>query len=103
LQKRIAMQLMISRSYPVIDTQALVEYVARDALFRTLDGSYLLYMADAQVEGKEHILFLNCRDALLWLNETPEELGSYWHFAESKNQRYVPKNVASLTSKANRR
>jgi hypothetical protein len=32
------MQLMVSRSYPVIDAQTLAEYVARDALFRTADG-----------------------------------------------------------------
>jgi hypothetical protein len=36
------MQLMVSRSYPVIDGQTLTEYVARDALFRTADGSYFL-------------------------------------------------------------
>ena len=90
MQDRIAMQLMVSRSYLVIDAQTLAEYVARDALFRTIDGSYLLYMASgAQVEGEERLLFLDCRDALLWLNEAPDALGSYWHFAQSENQRIV--------------
>jgi hypothetical protein len=70
------MQLMVSRSYPVIDAQTLTEYVARDALFRTADGSYFLYMASGgQVEGEERLLLLDCRDALLWLNEAPMRLG----------------------------
>ena len=76
------MQLMVSRSYPVIDTQTLTEYVACDALFRTADGSYFLYMASGgHLEGEERILFMDCRDALLWLNEAPDALESYWHFA----------------------
>jgi hypothetical protein len=77
------MQLMVSRSYPVIDAQTLAEYVASDVLLQTADGSYLLYMASkGPVEGEERILFLDCRDALLWLNETPDALASYWHLAE---------------------
>ena len=64
------MQLMVSRSHPVIDAQTLAEYVTRDALFRAADGSYFLYMTSmGRVEGEERILFLDCRDALLWLNE----------------------------------
>ena len=77
------MQLMVSRSYPVIDAQTLTEYVACDALFRVADGAYFLCVASkGRVEGKERILFFDCRDALLWLNETPDALGSYWHFAQ---------------------
>ena len=68
------MQLMVSPSYPVIDAQTRTECLARDALFRTADGPY----------------------------ETPDALGSYWHFAESANQRYRRQDVPSLTSKANR-
>ena len=88
------MQLMVSRSYPVIDAQTLAEYVARDALFRTADGSYLLYMASGrQVESEERILFLDCRDALLWLNETPDARGSYFHFAESLKRSCRPQTL----------
>ena len=77
------MQLMVSRSYPVIDAQTLTEYVTCEALFRVADGAYFLYMASkGRVEGKERILFFDCRDALLWLNETPGALGSYRHFAQ---------------------
>jgi len=90
------MQLMVSRSYPVIDAQTLGEYATRDALFRAADGSYFLYMAsEGHIEGEERILFLDCRDALLWLNETLDALGSYWHFAERENQRYRLQNIAS--------
>jgi hypothetical protein len=103
LQDRIAMQLIVSRSYPAIDAQTLTEYVAHDALFRTADGSYFLYMASrGQVEREERVLFLDCRDALLWLNEAPDALGSYWHFAQNENRRHRPKNAASLNLKANR-
>jgi len=89
---RIPMQLLASRRYPAID-QTLTEYFARDALFRIADGSYCLYMeSKGQVGNEERILFLGCRDALLWLNETADALGSYWHFAASKNQRYLPQS-----------
>jgi hypothetical protein len=88
------MQLMVSRSCPVIDAQTLAEHVARDALFRTADGSYLLYMASGrQVESEERILFLDCRDALLWLNETPDARGSYWLLAESVKRSYRPETL----------
>jgi len=36
------MQLMVSRSYPVIDAQTLTEYVTCEALFRVADGAYFL-------------------------------------------------------------
>jgi hypothetical protein len=91
------MQIMVSRSYPVIDAETLTEYYALDTLLRSDDGSFLLYMtSDRKVGDEERVLFLECRDALVWLNETPDALGAYWHFAETENQR-------SFTSKAFRR
>jgi hypothetical protein len=90
---RIAMQLVASHRYPAIDSQTLTEYFARDALFRIADGSYCLYMESrGRVESEERIIFLGCRDALLWLNETADIVGSYWYFAASENQRYLPQN-----------
>jgi hypothetical protein len=87
------MELVVSRNYPVVDAETLTEYLARDALFRAADGSYFLYMVSkGRPEGEERILFFDSRDALIWLNETPDALGSYWHFAESENQRYLPQN-----------
>jgi hypothetical protein len=93
------MQLIASHSYPIIDEQTLGEYVARDSLFRSDDGSFFLYMAAAgQTEGEERILLLNSRDALLWLNEKPDTFGSYWHIAASTNQSYGSA-IASFFSK----
>jgi hypothetical protein len=87
------MELVVSRNYQAIDAETLTEYVARDALFRAADGSYFLYMVSkGRPEGEERILVFDSRDALLWLNETPDALGSYWHFAESENQGYPPQN-----------
>ena len=68
------MQLMVSPSCLVVDAQTHPECLARNALFQTADGPY----------------------------ETPDALGSYWHFAESANQRYRRQDTASLTSKAKR-
>lgn len=89
------MQLMVSRSFPFIDAQTRAEYVARDALFRTVDGVYLLYMASGRpVEPEERIVFLDSRGALLWLNEIPDPRGSYWHFGEGARQSCRRQNVA---------
>jgi hypothetical protein len=98
------MKLVLSRCHPLIDAQTLTGYFAREALFRTDDGSFLLYIAsEGRAEREERILFLDCRDALVWLNAAPDVLGTSWHFAESEIPRYPSKNVAWLTSKENRR
>jgi hypothetical protein len=98
------MKLVLSRCHPVTDAQTPTGYLAREALFRTDDGSFLLYMAsEGQAERQERILFLDCRDALVWLNATPNAGGTSWHFAESEIPSYPSKKVASLTSKENRR
>jgi hypothetical protein len=94
------MQLLLSRSYTAIDAQTLTEYPARDTLLRTDDGSFVLYMTSkGQVEGEERILFLGCRDALVWLNEAPDAPGSYWHLAG--NVHCISRDEVSFTSKAN--
>ena len=94
------MQIMVSRRYPAIDAETLTEYCARDTLLRNDDGSFVLYMtSDRGVGAEERVIFLECRDALVWLNETPDALGSYWHFAESENQGHHSKNVASKASR----
>jgi hypothetical protein len=100
LQARIAMQLLLSRTYPAVDAQTLTEYLARDTLLRTDDGSFVLYMTSkGQTEGEERILFLGCRDALVWLNESPDAPGSYWQFAEGENRHCTWQNTS--TSKTN--
>jgi len=83
------MKLVLSRCYPVIDANA-DRVLTRNALFRTDDGSFLQYMAsEGQAEREERILFLDCRDPLVWLNATPDALGAYWHVAETEYQSYL--------------
>lgn len=78
------MQLIISRTYPAMDADTLATYSARDSLFRTADGSFLLHMMSVgDAKDEERILFLNSRDALIWLAEPTDLLGSYWHLAEA--------------------
>ena len=94
------MQIMVSRSYPAIDAETLAEYCALDTLLRSDDGSFVLYMtSDKQLGAEERVIFLECRDALVWLNETPDALGFYWHLAD---QSYPLKRLPRLRSKASR-
>ena len=98
------MKLVLSRCYPVIDEQTLTEYFTRNALFRTDDGSFLLYMASEGKTGREErILFLGCRDALVWLNATPDVLGTSSQFAGSGIPSHLSRNAALLISKEIRR
>ena len=98
------MKLVLSRCYPVIDEQTLTEYFARNALFRTDDGSFLLCMAsEGQAEREERILFLDCRDALVWLNATPDILGTSSQFTVSGIPNHLSRNAALLISKEIRR
>ena len=72
------MQLISSRTYPVLDADSLTEYVGRDTLFRSPNG-FLLHMASqGNGNGEERVLRLESREALIWLNETPDEFGSFW-------------------------
>jgi len=104
LKARIVMKLVLSRCHPITDAQALTGYFTREALFRTDDGSFLLYMASEGKTGREErILFLDCRDALVWLNATSDVRGTSWQFAEGEIPIYLSEKVASLTSKENRR
>ncbi len=78
------MRLVVSRNYPAINLETLTEYFARQALFRADDGSFLLYMtSERQCEREERLLVLDCRNALIWLNEPPHISGLFWHSAQS--------------------
>jgi len=82
------MQLVVSRSYPAIDADTLTEYSAREALFRTDDGSFLLYMtSEGRRDREEHLLVMDCRNALIWLNEPTHAPGSYWHSVQTDDYR----------------
>ena len=102
LKARIVMKLMHSRCHPITDAQTLTGYFTREALFRTDDGSFLLYTAsEGRAERQERILFLDCRDALVWLNATSDIRGTSWQFAESEIPIHLSEKVASRTSKEN--
>jgi hypothetical protein len=74
------MQLISSRAVPIIDSQSLAPGRAREALFRTSGDRFVLYLADGDDSsaGEERIIFLDLREALIWLNEPSEQRGSFW-------------------------
>jgi hypothetical protein len=76
------MQLLAFRDYPVIDYQTMSEFIGRERLFRVTDGGFLLYMSsEGKLEAEERIIWLTVRDAISWLNEAPDEFGSFWDYA----------------------
>ena len=74
------MQLISSRTIRFLDSQSLAPAQAREALFRAGGDRFVLYLADGNpsAAGEERVIFLDLREALIWLNEPPEQCGSYW-------------------------
>lgn len=73
------MDLLVSRIYPFIDTESLVEYRARDSLFRMEDGRFLLHLSSIDAPGvTDRVLWIDSRAALMWVNEEPDEFGKEW-------------------------
>src|SRR5580698_10410636 len=74
-RQRSEMQLLSSRTIPFIDSQSLAPGLAREALFRTHGDRFVLYLADGKpsCSGEERVVFLDLREALIWLNEPPEQ------------------------------
>jgi poly(3-hydroxyalkanoate) synthetase len=76
------MQLLSSRNYPVIDYQTMGEFVGHERLFRVTSGAFLLHMSsEGKREPEERVVWLTVRDAISWLNEAPDEFGSFWEYA----------------------
>jgi hypothetical protein len=97
------MQLLVSREYPVIDYQTMVEFVGHERLFRRADGSFLLHLSSAgKSEAEERVVWLDGREAITWLNEAPEQYGSYWEFAEVVFHRTTVYRRSKPTSGAER-
>jgi hypothetical protein len=74
------MQLICTRSVPVVDSESLECRQAKEALFRDGDR-YVLYLSDGATHpscGEERLISLSSREALLWLNENQAEAGSFW-------------------------
>ena len=72
------MRLLASRTYTFIDSESLVECQARDTLFRIGDSKFLLHMGSSNSANDERLIWLDCRGALLWVNESTEEYGTNW-------------------------
>ena len=74
------MQMICSRTIPFIDAQSLAPGQAREALFRDENNGFLLYLSDSVTASKteERLIRLDMREALIWLNETPEDRGAFW-------------------------
>jgi|HubBroStandDraft_6_1064221.scaffolds.fasta_scaffold69040_2 hypothetical protein len=73
-----AIELLVSRTYPFIDSDALVERHARDTLFRAPDGSFLLHLSTDKTVDDDRLVRIDSRAALLWLHAGPEEFGIEW-------------------------
>jgi hypothetical protein len=74
------MQMISSRAVGFIDAQSLTLGETREVLFRDGDGSFLLYLRDGEHESvtQDRVLLLGLREALIWLNESAQEQGSFW-------------------------
>jgi hypothetical protein len=77
---RLDMELISSRTIPFLDSQSLALRHAREALFRTDRDRFVLYLADGHPASasEERVIFLDLREALIWLNESAEQHGSFW-------------------------
>jgi hypothetical protein len=75
------MQMISSRTIPFIDAQSLAPGQAREALFRDENSGFILYLSDgvSSSDLEERVLRLEMREALIWLNETPEDGGAFWN------------------------
>ena len=74
-----AMKLICSRTIAFVDAETLAHRTGREALFRKND-SFLIYLSDGGVAPliQERVFNLSARQALLWLNESTDERGSFW-------------------------
>ena len=77
--RRSHMQLVSSRTISFIDVPSLAIVEAKEALFHDEKG-FLLYLSggDLSSTAEERVVFLELREALIWLNEPPEDEGSFW-------------------------
>jgi hypothetical protein len=74
------MQMIYSRNIPFIDVQSLAPCQAREALFKDANNGFILYLSDGMnsLTMEERIIRLETREALIWLNETSDDVGAFW-------------------------
>jgi hypothetical protein len=77
------LRLLDFREYPIIDCQTMAEYIGHERLFRTADDRYLLHMSSVGHDAEERLFWLSTRDAIVWLNEIPDQYGSFRHNVET--------------------
>jgi hypothetical protein len=73
-------QLVSSRTISFIDVPSLAIVEAKEALFHDEGKGFLLYLSGGALLSavEERVVFLELREALIWLNEPPEDRGSFW-------------------------
>lgn len=78
--QRSHMQLVSSRMISFIGVPSLATLEAKEALFHDDGKGFILYLSggDASSAAEERVVFLELREALIWLNEPPEDRGSFW-------------------------
>jgi hypothetical protein len=78
--QRSHMQLVSSRTISFIDVPSLAIFEAKEALFHDEGKGFLLYLSGGEVSStaEERVVLLELREALIWLNEPPEDRGSFW-------------------------
>ena len=79
-RNHLSMQLVSARTVPFLDSLSLAPRLGREALFRANDDRFILYLADGNSSQtrEERVIFLDLREALIWLNEPSEQRSSFW-------------------------
>jgi hypothetical protein len=71
------MQLLASRTYPFIDSESREEHQARDSLFRTDSGGFVLHLSSGHTPNDgDRLVWIGCRSALIWINEGVGDFGT---------------------------
>ncbi len=74
-----AMELICLRKIPAIDAESLASCEASEALLRDGDDFFLYLSKDVSVAPmEEKLIRVTTREALIWLNEAPQDQGSFW-------------------------
>ena len=75
----LGLHLICTRAVPFIDSETLCGRNGREALFRS-GGRFILYMSDGELTSlaEERLVSLTTREALIWLNEIGDEVGTFW-------------------------
>jgi hypothetical protein len=75
------MRLIARRRYSFVDAETLIERQALDTLFRFGEQSFLLHITPGEGDD-DQLVWLDSREALLWINQTTDEFGTNFRPAE---------------------